>query len=73
MSKWLNKLENDVERRKIIKRRILCQTIAGNVCDYLTITDFSLDIENEKNPKNKNKKRGIVLTSRVHPGETFAS
>jgi cytosolic carboxypeptidase protein 2/3 len=32
-------------------------------CDYLTIGDFS----------NGKEKKGIVMTSRVHPGESMVS
>jgi len=39
-------LENDYERSKLIRRKLLCQTIAGNPCDYLTITDFSMENDN---------------------------
>jgi len=33
------------------------------MCDYLIIGDFN----------NGKEKKGIVLTARVHPGETMAS
>jgi murein tripeptide amidase MpaA len=35
-------------------------------CDYLEISEF-------KNDLNKDKKKTILLTSRVHPGESMAS
>jgi len=69
-------LENDYERSKLIRRKLLCQTIAGNPCDYLTITDFSMENDNGNygsQGSKQGKKRGIVVSSRVHPGETFAS
>ena len=40
---------------------------AGNNCDMLIITTFGSDPETIKNRK------GIVISSRVHPGETGAS
>ena len=46
---------------------MLCQSLAGNPCDLLTITNF-----NDDPAKNKNKK-AIVISARVHPGETGAS
>lgn len=56
-------LENDQIKKQRIKRKVLCQTIAGNNCDYITIGDFS----------NGKEKKGIVMTSRVHPGESMVS
>jgi len=46
---------------------MLSQTLAGNSCDVLTITNF------KDTPEKIKSKKGIVLTSRVHPGETGAS
>ncbi len=63
----MRNLENDVVRKNFIRRRVLCQTIAGNNCDLLTITSFLCDPQALKNRK------GIVISSRVHPGETNAS
>lgn len=72
-------LEEDKERAKVMRRRLLCQTIAGNMCDYLTITDFNTEMNDKPYIKdinkiiNKKNKLGVVLSSRVHPGETYAS
>jgi murein tripeptide amidase MpaA len=46
---------------------MLCQTLAGNPCDLLTITTFN------DPPDKLRQKKGIVISSRVHPGETGAS
>ena len=46
---------------------MLCQTNAGNPCDMLTVTTIS---DNEQQMKIK---KGIVISSRVHPGKTGAS
>ena len=49
-----------------VTRNTLCRTIAGNKCEYLTITN-RMPFEQDK------KKRGVVITSRIHPGETNSS
>lgn len=36
-------------------------------CDFLTITNFNND------PETNKEKKAIIITSRVHPGETQAS
>lgn len=51
----------------IVRRERLCSTLAGNACEVLTITDF------DASAAELGARRGVVLTSRVHPGETNAS
>ncbi|KAL4494540.1 hypothetical protein ABPG72_004442 [Tetrahymena utriculariae] len=46
-----------------LNRRLLCRTLAGNRIDLLTITSKS----------DQYKKQGIILSARVHPGETVSS
>lgn len=48
-----------------MKRRILCKTLLGNTCDVLTITSDSSE--------NRNLRKGVLLMSRQHPGETGGS
>ncbi|KAL0490549.1 cytosolic carboxypeptidase [Acrasis kona] len=67
LQNYLNSLENDSVRRKLFRRRTLCQTLAGNNCDLLTITSFMCDPQSLKNRK------GVVISARVHPGESNAS
>jgi murein tripeptide amidase MpaA len=40
--------------------------LAGNKCDYLIITS-------KQNPENMAKRKGVVITARVHPGESVGS
>ena len=50
-----------------IRRTVLCKTLAGNDCEMLIITNFN------SNPEEIAVRKAVVLTSRVHPGETNAS
>ncbi len=42
----------------------MCKTIAGNACDLVTICSKG---------ENQNTNKVIILTARVHPGETVSS
>ena len=64
---FLHELEHDERIAKIMHRRLLCHTIAGNRCDILTITSRSNDKEEAM------KRPAIVISARVHPGETNSS
>jgi len=67
LQNYLSNLEKDRLRSQYMRRRILCTDIAGNACDLLTITSFAGD------PTELNRRKGVVLTARVHPGETNSS
>jgi len=41
LTSFLTTLEKQKDRKQVIKRETLVHTIAGNPCEYLTITDFS--------------------------------
>ena len=45
----------------------MCQTLAGNNCDLLTITSFACE------PEALKARKGVVISGRVHPGESYAS
>ena len=64
---YILNLANDPVKNKICKQRVLCRTLAGNLVYVLTITSPS------KNPEDIKHKKAVVLTSRVHPGESNAS
>ncbi|KAL4159924.1 hypothetical protein PRNP1_000496 [Phytophthora ramorum] len=70
LQRFLLSLQKDPERRNNFKRRVMCKTIAGNNCDLLTITDFSQDDEKDLVTR---RRTAIVLTARVHPGESNSS
>ncbi|XP_041367885.1 cytosolic carboxypeptidase 2-like [Gigantopelta aegis] len=64
---YLLELANDPMKSQICKQRVLCRTLAGNLVYVLTITSPST------NPEDIKHKKAVVLTSRVHPGESNAS
>jgi murein tripeptide amidase MpaA len=65
----LASIEADTERNCFVTTKTLCQTLGGINCEYLTITSKS---KAEGVPK-LDKRPGIIITSRVHPGETVGS
>ncbi|XP_078493257.1 uncharacterized protein LOC100183529 isoform X4 [Ciona intestinalis] len=67
LQEYLLEVANDPVRSRICKQRVLCRTLAGNLVYILTITSPS------RNPEISRAKRAVVLTARVHPGETNAS
>jgi len=56
----------EAKKLKYVTRNTLCRTIAGNKCEYLTITN-RVPIEEDR------KKQGVVISARIHPGESNAS
>ena len=64
---YLKDVQEDPVRSKYCKVKILCRTLAENLVHLVTITNpASTDEENAN-------KKGVVLTARVHPGETNSS
>ncbi|XP_069986707.1 cytosolic carboxypeptidase 2 isoform X2 [Penaeus vannamei] len=59
-------IQNDPFKSNVCRQRVLCRSLAGNPVYLLTITSP----EPEEDGK---KKRAVVLTARVHPGETPSS
>jgi murein tripeptide amidase MpaA len=52
---------------EVVRRECLCATSGGHPCDLLTVTDFS------SSEAEVAARRVVVLSARVHPGETNAS
>ena len=63
----MKRLEDDAMTRKRFRRRVLCHTLAGNEVELLTITSFTAD------PEALKSRKGVVLSARVHPGESNSS
>ncbi|XP_052234973.1 uncharacterized protein LOC127847242 isoform X4 [Dreissena polymorpha] len=63
----LENILNDPERQKFMNREVLCETRAGNSCFLVTITNF------DQPEAIQEEKKAVVITARVHPGESQAS
>lgn len=50
-----------------IRKTVLCKSLAGNDVDMLIVTNFS------STPEDIAIRKAIILTARVHPGESNAS
>jgi hypothetical protein len=50
-----------------IRKTVLCKSLAGNDVDMLIVTNFASD------PVDIAIRKSIIMTSRVHPGESNAS
>lgn len=67
LRRYLLKLETDPRTSNLVHRRKLCETLAGNRCDVITITERTGD------PVESKYKPGIVISGRIHPGESNSS
>lgn len=65
LNNFIEKVETDQFLQTICRRAPLCKTLAGNNVDLLTIT--------EDHPFQEIDKCYIVITARIHPGETVSS
>eukprot|EP00759_Apiculatamorpha_spiralis_P021028 PhF_6_TR26145/c0_g1_i2/m.37037 len=67
LSKFLNFIMENPERRAVVNRRTLCATTAGNQCEVLNVTQPVSSVQ------QLDQRKAIVMTARVHPGETNSS
>ncbi|XP_018618744.1 cytosolic carboxypeptidase 2 isoform X2 [Scleropages formosus] len=61
--RYLTAVTSDPATAVHCKLRVLCRSLAGNAVHVLTITS----------PSSSRAKRAVVVTARVHPGETCGS
>ena len=66
LNKELSEFEKDDSKFNYLTKKTICTTLAGNNVDVLTIANRELNEDISKRP-------GIVIMSRVHPGETVSS
>ncbi|XP_058537374.1 cytosolic carboxypeptidase 3 isoform X2 [Ochotona princeps] len=64
LQEYLSSINNDPVRSKFCKIRVLCHTLARNMVYILTITTPNAE---------SRKRKAVILTARVHPGETNSS
>nr|XP_032631755.1 cytosolic carboxypeptidase 2 isoform X4 [Chelonoidis abingdonii] len=67
LQRYLLAVASDPIRSQYCKLRVLCSSVAGNTVYLLTITSPS------QNPAATATKKAVVLSARVHPGETNGS
>nr|XP_045016012.1 cytosolic carboxypeptidase 3 [Jaculus jaculus] len=66
LQEYLSAVSNDPVRSKFCKIRVLCHTLARNMVYVLTITTPLKNTDSRK-------RKAVILTARVHPGETNSS
>ncbi|KAK3697423.1 hypothetical protein QZH41_019236, partial [Actinostola sp. cb2023] len=67
LQEYLIAVRNDPIKTRLCKQRVLCRTLCGNFVYILTVTNPS------RRPADAEGKRAVVITARVHPGETNSS
>jgi murein tripeptide amidase MpaA len=55
------------ENKDKVRKTVLCKSLAGNDVDMLIVTNFM------SAPEHIALRKAVILTARVHPGETNAS
>ena len=67
LQRYLKSIEANTAYSSFFHRGVLCETLAGNRCDILTITEKSDKVVERQN------KPSIIITARIHPGESNSS
>lgn len=67
MSQRLNARLIEEKSSSVVRREVLCHSYGGNVCDLLTVTDFTAPAA------EVSARKVVVISARVHPGESNAS
>ena len=65
--RFLDRISQNYQNRDILRRAPLCLSLAGNDVDMLIITNFT------SRPEVIAERPAIILTARVHPGESNSS
>jgi hypothetical protein len=75
LQRYLQSLEQDARIATFMSRRLLSDTLAGNRCDLITITGkpAETNVANMSSSSAQPARPAIVITARVHPGETNSS
>eukprot|EP00002_Diphylleia_rotans_P039288 TRINITY_DN9084_c0_g1_i2.p1 TRINITY_DN9084_c0_g1~~TRINITY_DN9084_c0_g1_i2.p1 ORF type:complete len:864 (-),score=127.11 TRINITY_DN9084_c0_g1_i2:132-2723(-) len=67
LQKFLLSIETNPSTSAFYRRQVLCRTLGRNYCDLLTITSMSAREDEIR------RRKVIVVTGRVHPGESNSS
>jgi murein tripeptide amidase MpaA len=67
-----------LRKRRIVQHALLCTTLDGQDCDLITITGDADELPgvvelSSSAPSFLRRKKTVILSARVHPGETPAS